>query len=183
MRRLYIFIILFTLSLCSLNAQIQRKFYGYSFGSSKQSVLQGMRSKGYHIINTSEGFIAVGENPNPILFGGYRWESVMFKFFGNKLYEVSFCTTTDISSAQTIVENYNNLIKLLGSKYSQYNEEIYDEQNAQWKDDNTGVICRYMYFDSNDDWVDYPTKRVNMYLWYYDINGNKRKFDNDNSEL
>lgn len=183
MRRFLIITVISTLALLPLNAQIQRKFWGYSFGSSKQVVLQGMRAKGYSIDNTSEGFLAIGTTQNPIKFGGYEWEWVSFKFFGNKLYDVSFCVTTDKASSQTIIEHYNSLIRQLDNKYAQYDREIYDDKNAQWGDSNTGVICRYMYIDSNHNIVDYPTRKVNMYLWYYDKNGNKRKWDNDNSEL
>lgn len=174
---------MFSMTLLPLNAQIQRKFFGFSFGSSKQIVLQGMRAKGYSIGNTSEGFMALGSTQNPIKFGGYEWEWVDFKFFGNKLYDVCFCVTTDKASSQTIIENYNNIFRQLDSKYAQYNRDIFDDKNAQWGDNNTGVICRYMYIDSNHNRVDYPTKRVNMYLWYYDKNATKRKWDNDNSEL
>lgn len=183
MRRTLVCIVFAILGLLQLNAQIQRNFFGYSFGSSKQLVLQGMRGKGYTIQDTSEGFVAHGTIQNPIKFGGYEWEWVNFKFYGNKLYDVSFCITTNLSSSQTIIEHYNNLIQQLDRKYAQYDREIYNDKNAQWIDSNTGVICRYMYIDSNGDLVDYPTRRVNMYLWYYDKNGNKRKWDNDNSEL
>ncbi len=183
MRRTLVCIVFAILGLLQLNAQIQRKFYGFSFGSSKQVVLQGMRGKGYTIHNTSEGFMAFGTTQNPIKFGGYEWEWVNFKFFGNKLIDVTFCITTDQSSSQTIIEHYNNLIRQLDSKYAQYNREIYNDQNAQWGDSNTGVICRYMYVNSDGNTVDYPTRNVNMFLWYYDKNGNKKKWDSDNSEL
>ena len=183
MKKFLILIVFTTIGLLQMNAQIQRKFYGYSFGSTKQVVMQGMKGKGYTINNTSEGFMAIGTNRNPIKFGGYEWEWVTFKFNDNKLYDVSFCITTRKTSPQIITEHYKSLIRQLDYKYAQYEREIYDEKNAQWSDSNTGVICNYMYLNNEGDIVDYPTRRVNMYLWYYDKNGNKKKWEKDNSEL
>lgn len=168
---------------CVGYAQIQRKFLGYTFGSTKQIVLQGMKGKGYIINNTSEGFMAKGTIHNPIKFGGYEWEWVSFKFFGNKLYDVVFCITTDKSSSQTIIADYKGLIKQLDEKYAQYERDIPNDKNALWGDNNTGVICRYMYINSEGDMVDYSTKRVNMYLWYYDKNMTKKKWEKEQSEL
>ena len=165
------------------SAHISRSFLGYSFGSSKQAVLQGMRGKGYSIQRSSEGFMAVGTSQNPIMFGGLEWEWVNFNFISDKLYDVTFCLTTDNASPQYIIEQYNQLIKQLDDKYAQCSMEIYDERNAQWSDSDTGVICRYMYMDSDGNMVNNPTKRLNMYLWYYDKNGTKLKAQQDKSEL
>lgn len=183
MRRLMIYIVFATLGLLQLNAQIQRKFLGYSFGSSKQIVLQGMKGKGYTIKNTLEGFAVIGTPQRPVKFGGYEWEGVTFKFFENKLYDVTFIISTNKSTSQSIIDNYYKLIKQLDKKYAQYDRKIYGDQDAQWSDSNSGVICNYVYIDSNGNSVDYPTRRVCMSLWYYDKNTNKKKWEKDNSEL
>ena len=183
MKKYLICIILVTIGTFQLNAQIQRQFFGYSFGASRQVVLQGMKGKGFEIHNTSNGFMAYGSYKKPLIFGGYEWEFVSFKFYKNRLYDVSFCITTKHTSSQIIINHYNDLIKRLDYKYAQCKREIYDDLNAQWSDNKTGVICRYMYLNSEGDLVEYPTRKVNMYLWYYDFNGNKQKWDNDDSDL
>ena len=61
MRRFFILMLIATLFGLPLKAQIQREFFGFSFGTSKQIVLQDMRAKGYSISITSEGFMAEGD--------------------------------------------------------------------------------------------------------------------------
>lgn len=183
LKRFLICLLFAVISILHLDAQIQRRFFGYSFGSSKQAVLQGMKGKGYAIQNTSEGFMAIGSISEPIVFGGYAWEWVNFKFNNNKLFDVSFCITTETSSSQIIIQNYIQLTRKLDDKYAQLGRDYYNEQNIQWFDSHTGVICRYMYIDSDNNIVNYPTKKLNMYLWYYDIDESNIKRVNDETEL
>ena len=184
MKKILLIILFTTIYLLQANAQIQRTFFGCPFGSSEQKVKQVMKSKGLILGDTSEGFIAMDANGNLITFGGHKWESINFKFYKNKLYEVGFVLTTDNSPSQTIIEQYIKLREQLYEKYAPYfNNETHLDNFDQWNDNNTGVICRYMYIDSNDNMVEVPTNKVYMYLWYYDKNLIGIKYKNDQSEL
>lgn len=183
MRKILLIILFATIYLLQANAQIQRTFFGCPFGSSEQKVKQVMKSKGLILGDTSEGFRVMDANDNLITFGGHKWECVSFKFYKNKLYQVTFMLTTSYSSSQTIIEQYIRLREQLDEKYAHLNIEMNNEKDAQWGDDNTGLICRYMYLDSNDNMVEKPTNKVNMYLWYYDKNLTGIKYNNDQSEL
>ena len=182
--RILISIIFATLGLLQSNAQIQRNFLGFTFGDSKQIVAQALRNKGYIIEFDSDGngIVAEGTSRNPIVFGGYEWQAAGFEFVNNKLYDVSFCISTYVAiSRDEIIHRHNQLVYLLHEKYSQYNEEI-SKQDAHWSDNNTGLICRYYYADSDGNIVNY-SNIVQMYLWYYDLNLTKQKWDNNSSDL
>ena len=184
MKKILLIILFTTIYLLQANAQIQRTFFGCPFGSSEQKVKQVMKSKGLILGDTSEGFLVMDANDNLITFGGHKWECVSFKFYKNKLYQVTFMLTTSYSSSQTIIEQYIKLREQLDEKYSNMERNsAFEDKSTFWYDDNTGLICRYMYLDSNDNMVEKPTNRVNMYLWYYDKNLIGIKYNNDQSEL
>lgn len=182
--KILISIVFAALGLLQSNAQIQRNFLGFTFGDSKQTVAQALRNKGYILDYDADGngIGAEGTARNPIVFGGYEWQGAYFCFFNNKLYDVSFCISTYVATTQDVIDRHNQLVYLLHSKYAQYDEEISD-QEAKWSDSNTGLICRYYYADRDGNIVNYKSNIIQMYLWYYDNNLTKLKWENNSSDL
>ena len=170
-----------------VEAQLQRKFYGHSFGSSKQSVVQTMKSKGYQVNEVSNKIWVTYPKVGTINFGGLDWEVIEFDFFQNKLTSVTFCVSTEIYTPSIIVEKYNQTEERLINKYQCYiGNRPLTKSGAKcidFSDDKTGLIFRYLHIDSNGEISLTPTKKIHIYLWYYDKDLMAKKYDNENSEL
>ena len=181
--KILISIVFATLGLLQSNAQIQRNFLGFTFGDSKQTVARALQNKGYILDYDADGngIAADGTSRNPIVFAGYKWQGIYVEFVNNKLFSVSFCTSSYVESSQEVIHRHNQLVILLHQKYAQYDENI-SNQDATWSDDKTAVCSRYYYADRNGDIVNY-SDIVQMYLFYYDLDLTKQKWDNNSSDL
>nr|DAF12166.1 MAG TPA: hypothetical protein [Crassvirales sp.] len=182
-----IFNILILLCIClSTNAQIQRTFFGFSFGCSKQVAIQKMKTLGYNIQNTDEGFIAESKINNNIKFGGYTWNFVEFKFYKNSFYNICFCSSsyTNQSKRMSLI-NYKELKNKLNKKYSQCHKDDWGVAGVGWRDSKTGLICRYLYMNNRGEtaYQDAYDKYLNLYLWYYDKKTTGLINKSENNEL
>jgi hypothetical protein len=180
-------ILVFIFVVLQIDAQLQRKFFGHSFGSSKQSVVQTMKSKGYQVDNYSNKIYVTNPKLKTINFGGLDWECIVFEFFQNKLMSVTFCVTTDTYTPSVIVDKYNETEERLINKYQDYiDNRPLAKSGAKcidFSDDKTQLIFRYIHIDSNGDASLTPTKRINLYLWYIDREIMVQQHESENSEL
>lgn len=182
-----IFNILILLCIClNINAQIQRTFFGCSFGCSKQATIQKMKNLGYNIQNTDDGFLAENKIAHNIKFGGYTWSFVEFKFYKNSFYNICFCSSsyTNQSKRMSLI-NYRELRNKLNKKYSQCHKDDWGVADISWTDSKTGLICRYLYINNSGEigYQDAYDKHLNLYLWYYDKNITRLIGKNEDSEL
>lgn len=184
MKKYILSLLLFLVSI-TLNAQIQRTFFGCTFGSTKAVVAQKMKALGYNIHYTDEGFMAEQKISHNVKFGGYTWSFVDFKFYKNSFYNICFCNSSyTYQSKKMSLISYRELRNKLNKKYSQCYKNDWGVADIGWTDSKTGLICRYLYVNDADEIVyqDSYDKHLNLYLWYYDKNTMKfikKSEDND----
>lgn len=186
MKRIYLILIMFIFTISYSFSQIQRTFLGCSLGNTKQLVLQKIKSYGYTIYKTTDGFYAESNIYHKIKFGGYYWKIMDFKFYKNLLYTVTFCSTSYSSqSKEMLLTDFKELKEKLYKKYGSKGSLFYEARDISLDDSKTGVVCRYLYLNNEGDvsYQDAYNKRLNLYLWYYDIQTNKKINKKEHDEL
>jgi len=104
------------LSLC-VNAQIQRTFFGQTFGeATKQDVKEMLVSKGVSVEDYDSNNIVARD----LTFGGKKWSHVVFKFYNGNFYSVVFGMQSLYENRSSVEESISEVISILKKKYPNY---------------------------------------------------------------
>ncbi len=155
----------------SVHAQIQRKFYNFTFGlTQKSQVYNYFKAKGYRIRNIDENTIAV----NDVKFGGFDWGVSYFSFYNNKFYQVYFMSSEHDMIKETLDEQWGLLNTKIMTKYSDYIvRSMSSDKEKYFLDSKTVMKLEYEYFQGS--WA--------LSVIYYDDKLFNLKTSSEDSEL
>lgn len=131
--------------ICSLgmSAEIQRKFFGLTLGTSTENdVIEYFEGKGIEVTRASLTSVEVED----MKFGGYMWSTVIFDFFEDKLASVCFLNLgDDISSTK---ERWNYLNEKINEKYKLYYvPDKSSDESIMYMDNETAFFLRKNFID------------------------------------
>lgn len=112
--------ILFTLFLfisLSINAQIQRTFFGLELcKATKQDVKEMLQSKGIQ----SNDYNVDNINIQDVTFGGITWDNILFQFDGDVFYSVVFGKKGFSLNKENVKKEVKSIEDILREKYSHF---------------------------------------------------------------
>lgn len=150
-------------------AQIQRKFYDFTFGvTSKSQVINYFKTKGNRLRVPENNRVAVIN----VRFGGFDWGVAHFCFYKNKLYQVMFMSSENDSPKSTLDSQWELLNEKFSVKYSRYYLSKFSTNNERlFRDSQTHAKIEYSVFEGL--WA--------LSLIYYDIKlfDEKSSFEDD----
>lgn len=155
----------------SAYAQIQRKFYNFTFGlTQKSQVYNYFKAKGNRIRNIDDNTIAV----NNVKFGGFDWGVSYFSFYNNKFYQIYFMSSERDMIKESLDEQWKLLNTKILTKYSDYIvTNMSSEKEKYFLDLNTVMKLEYAFFQGA--WV--------LSVVYYDDKLFNLKTSNEDNEL
>lgn len=155
----------------SAYAQIQRKFYNFTFGlTQKSQVYNYFKAKGNRIRNIDENTIAV----NDVKFGGFDWGVSYLSFYNNKFYQVYFMSSEHDMIKESLDEQWDLLNTKITTKYSDYIvKNMSSDKEKYFLDSKTVMKLEYAFFQGA--WV--------LSVVYYDDNIFNLKTSNEDNEL
>ena len=119
----------------SMNAQIQRKFFGCTLGESKINEVE-------HTLKKADISFEKGrENieATSVEFGGYAWDKVVFHFYEKKLYEIFFYCRDYMGLRKShIAKRIESIGKTLEDKYLNFMVKK-DDEGYLFSDDKTSL--------------------------------------------
>lgn len=138
------FILLCLYVLCTMGtyAQIKTNFWGLTLGvSSKESVIETLRSKGYSV----QEFFTLnnqGVEIKNVIWADAKWAYCYFRFTDNKLRAVVFETSNQRLSDSELVELKNRFVKSYEIKYKEYfDSSISEKPNSYSYRDGKTYVC------------------------------------------
>lgn len=155
----------------SIHAQIQRKFYDFTFGlTQKSQVFNFFKAKGNRIRNIDENTIAV----NNVKFGGFNWGVSYFSFYNNKFYQVYFMSSEHDMIKESLDAQWELLNTKLMTKYSDYLvTNMSSDKEKYFLDLKTVMKLEYAFFQGS--WA--------LSIIYYDDKLYNLKSSNEDNEL
>lgn len=142
---LFVFLLLFGLT---IQAQVQRNFWGLELGRSTRSEVKSfLSSRNLQFEDNFSGFDAIGVTDlKELPFGGYSW-SVSFIFYNNILYHIHLLRTS-IGFSMTTAETYeidtkfifHDLRGKLNNKYGTLEDPLGQSQNHYVRRDLQTVV-------------------------------------------
>lgn len=171
MSRKYVLSLLGLFLCVSLNAQIQRKFLGFTLGSStKSAVINGLKAKGFKPVTDDNETYSV----RYIKFAGHTWPYAAFTFYKGILHTVNFSDSDGLTPRQTIDVIWETLDTNLSEKYGKYyDSEFSSSVKKEFADGRTRIVFNYDFFQGSKI----------MSLMYYDINIRAKMSDDSADEL
>lgn len=129
----------------SASAQIQRKFFDFQLASTtKNEVVDYFKELGKPVKFLDEYDGIQVEN---LRFGGAQWPSVIFKFYKNRLFVVSFINSEEDVSKTKLDDIIEGLTTKLYNKYSSYFDPTSsNNEYTIFSDDSTEICLRQAYF-------------------------------------
>ena len=184
MKRTFTILLFAIVCIFQTNAQIQRSFFGCTFGANKQTVKQAMAGLGYSMHDKGKTINCYSFGDESITFGGYNWYSVIFEFYNDSLLAVAFNNNTDAKkySPANISNQYERLVRDLDTKYNQFKRET-TTGTALWQDEQTSVACHCICYDEQNNCVDHATENVMLMLYYTDNKKTLERAKSERSEL
>ena len=143
MKKYFLFLLLSLFVDISANAQIQRKFYGLSLGSStKKEALDYFTKQGMEVINMNDDSFFV---PN-VKFAGSYWSCALFSFYKDTFSCVYFGEKEDHASKDGLNIKWESLNLQIQNKYSKYFRDSMSTDNYKvYDDDITCLTLDYKY--------------------------------------
>lgn len=170
-RRNVLVLVFITLFSLNSSAQIQRKFYDFTFGlTQKSQVYNYFKAKGHRIRIIDENTIAV----NNVKFGGFDWGVSYFSFYKNKFYQVNFMSSENDMIKESLDDQWELLDSKIMAKYSKYIvKNMSSDKEKYYFDSKTVTKLVYELFQGS--WV--------LSIIYYDDKLFNLKSSSEDSEL
>lgn len=138
---------LLLLNVLASSAQIQRKFLGFTLGStSKTAVYNYLKTNHIKFIKNEEGEYCAEK----VKFAGEIWEYVWFSFYNGKLYNVDFSISEYSKPIESMDLIYKRLDNSLSRKYAIYYD--YNESTSErkvYRDNTIQISFLYRYFQGS----------------------------------
>lgn len=136
MKRKFLFMLLCLFVSIQTNAQIQRNFYDLSLGTSTQKeVKRYFKSNKKTITMKSNDEIFVKD----LKFGGHIWPYTVFRFYKEKLKDVSFYDE-EVSGKEALDLFWIALSFNIQDKYLEYADKKFSNDNLKYYDDGETTL-------------------------------------------
>ena len=161
-------IILMMLSLHA-DAQIQRRFFGFTLGVANKQQITYHFKKQNKTVSNDNGVLVVKN----LKFGGQFWDEVRFAFYKNRFYEIFLVSSTRYNSKDLLDDRWDYLLNSFFEKYRNYYYPDSEEYTRYFLDDKT--VLRFHYENSHGIWY--------QDLVYYDDKLFDASSKSDNDDL
>lgn len=138
------------------NENVQDKFFGVSFGESKETLIETFKKEGFvaNLATSTEEYVHFFPTKSQYYsFGGYNWEMLDITFSNDKFVGIKFMNSSEDKAAA--MSQYEQLKKLLTNKYKETIVEkkdttVYGQTVIFSKDTYAGAACfRYESISKN----------------------------------
>ena len=128
----------------SMSAQIQTKILGFTLGTtSKTSVLNHYKTRITRVNHNADETYRIQD----VNFAGLIWDYAYFAFVNDKLYRVSFQSSSNNIPASLLDLDWENLKSSLNKKYSQfYLSNRSTSEIKEYSDGTTYLTLNYEFF-------------------------------------